>query len=476
MDEVNSCFEGLTKEQTDAIIEGTKLPIKGAHVMLSYKMKMWDGKESFFTDDGFCYLAMIPDILKILEKEFKIKKDKIEFIDERLPFPYDDSDVEIVDEAFLKNEFGFDLYDYQVEAINKAVSQKKAMMEISTSGGKSLICIGICKVLNKKIKIFIATPSDYLTNQFVESFEKTDLRYINLSKVKPKDREKAIEENDFIILSHKLLLNVSNIIDDKQYGIIYDEGHLFGDKMSDAFRMEMRNFPVRILMTGTLPPDKQKLEKIKNSIGGEKIINVRAREIIDMGIASHIDITIIGTNDKTIKEESTDSEMWEWDIELEYLTTNVKRVDAIARYIQSLPKKNTLIVCRPEFGSRLSKFFNNRMIQDETKTETREEWLKEFETRDDDYYLCASFGTTATGISINNIQRVISIDAGNYQEVIKQTIGRGMRKDGKSNECEYIDIYADTKIGNKQMKKREKLYKSEEHPIKNLGSIIKIGE
>lgn len=249
--------------------------------------------------------------------------------------------------------------------------------------------------------------------------------------------------------------------------------HVFGEVTAEIFREELRNCPMRIGLTGTLPPDKQKRQKILAHLGGEPLIKVSAKEMTDKKIVSKASIEMITTSHPYMVEMS-DSGLWDWEAEFNYFISHDERLDAIAKYIHSLPETNTLILCHAQAGDILGKYFGDRMIRDETPDALRKQWFGEFDESNEAYYLCASFQTSGTGVSINNIQRVVLLDIGKTETTILQCIGRGMRLDGKTNEVDIIDISADTKYASRHRKERIKLYKREKFEYNESDNRIKI--
>jgi superfamily II DNA or RNA helicase len=248
--------------------------------------------------------------------------------------------------------------------------------------------------------------------------------------------------------------------------------HTFGPQTASVFRTELRNCPIRIGLTGTIPSDKLKAATIKCHLNGDRLLRVRPKELIDRGYASSTNIKVVKTEHHEVEQLSNEKE-WEWMNEENYILNNQARLTAIAEYIQSLPLKNTMILCHAQAGTFLADFFGGKMIRDETPNETRNKYLAGFD-ESDEYYLPCSFQTTGTGVSINNIQRTVLVDVGKNEIAVLQGIGRGMRLDGKDNQIEVVDISANTKYSKRHRKERLKIYKREEFPFIEQEELIPI--
>jgi type I site-specific restriction endonuclease len=83
--------------------------------------------------------------------------------------------------------------------------------------------------------------------------------------------------------------------------------------------------------------------------------------------------------------------------------------------------------------------------------------------------LVASFGTFSTGISINALNNVVFVESYKSEVIIKQSIGRGMRKDKDKDVVyivDFVDNFAIDGYDNYTLKhayEREQIYKHEKY-------------
>lgn len=472
VDEVNAFFDGLSSRQIDYIIDKTKIFDQAARQTAAYKLGHDDGYRSFFGRDGLFFQYMIPKVLDLLEG-IGVNLDDIELVDEREANGIDFSSVNHVDDFFLMEEIGFPLRSHQKEAINAVITEMKGIIDHSTSSGKSATTLGISKAFDGVLKTMVIVPSEQLSKQTFEYYEKSELNAIRLhAGIKGKKREEAFEKYDHIIITNKLLLNCLDYVKDKPFFLMIDEIHsYFGEQFTNALRIELANCPGRIGLTGTVPRDKLKRESIHCHLGGSTISKLQASELISKKQAATLNISMVTTSHPEMKEISKEW-TWEWEMERNYITTHKQRLHAIADFIKSLPKKNTLVLCYAHAGKILSHHFDGRMISEETPVETRDEWVSVFDNRDDAIVL-GSWGCVATGLSRNRIFRVILVDP-SKNSAVQQSIGRGLRLDGEVNHVEVIDIGADTKYAVKHRQERMKIYKSEKFPFEDSGIVINV--
>lgn len=473
LDEVNCYVEGLTDLQTEYIIEKTKIPIPGAFMTAEVKTGNSDGKESLFREDGLTFQYMLPQVLEILEDDLEVDPNSIDFVDERLDMGH--LPTEPVDADYVKEETGFSMRKHQLDAVNIAIQERMGVLNAAVNAGKTAFCLAMSKYFDPYLRSIILVPTEYLVNQTYDAYKPSDLNVKAITKkIKPKDRAKAISGARHIIMTTKLFLNCKEMFDGEPMVLLYDEGHKMGEQTMDAVRYEMRNCPIRISMTGSFPKEKLKAEKIKAHMGGDIFKKVTMAYLVDKGYSSKTTIEMVQVHHQKI-EELSQGKMWDWESESQYLTSHRGRVEAIAEYLKGLTPTNTLVLCHPGLGRQLCEYFDGRMITDETHDETRREWFEDFDSNDDTI-LHASFGTAATGISVNRIFRIVAIDVGKNETYIVQGIGRGMRLDGEKNEIEVIDISSNSKYSERHRKDRIKIYKREKLPFRESEDSIIIQE
>lgn len=476
LDEINCVFVGLTSKEIGYVRQKTKIFDQKAKQTAAYKLGHDDGYRTFFNEEGFFFQWMIPHVIDILE-ECGTPLDSVQVIDDRVANEIDLENIETVNEFFLMEEVGFTLRDSQVNAINAAINHRKGIISHATSAGKTFAMLGIAKAFDQRLKTITIVPSEQLATQTFEVYDKSDLSVIQLkSSIKGKKRQKAFEEYDHIIITNKLLLNCLGYVEDKPYGLIVDEiHHYFGECFTDAMQQQLSACPVRIGLTGTMPQDKLKRERILCHIGNKEIDTLKPKELINKRQAATLNITMYTTVDKQTADLSKGSD-WEWENERLYITTHTSRIAAIAEFIRNLDPMNTLVLGYANAVKLMADHFNDDVIVDETPVNKREEMVDRFDTMTD-AIVFGSFNTVATGISKNKIYRVIIVDAGKNLTTIMQSIGRGLRIDNEKHHLEVIDISADTKFSVNHRKERKKIYKRESYPFSDdEENIIRIDE
>lgn len=350
------------------------------------------------------------------------------------------------------------------------------------------ISVALSKYFNQLgLTGLIIVPNVKLANQTLESYQQFGIDAMVIgTKIKTnKERLELFSKHKNIIITSSLLNNLIKHLDEINdpdffnkipLMILYDEVHIFGETMFDAFKFNLCTAPVRVGMTGTLPKDKLKCAKIFGSIGGGELSRVSVKELQEKGYASNFTIEFVVLEDEQVDEFATRDMVkvnaWNWTKEERYYGME-KRAEPIVNFISSLEPMNTLVLCRPELGQHMAKLLGTICIDKDVPNETRDELFNKFSKKGEEIVV-ASFDTSATGISQNYIHRVILVDSGKDETNVLQGIGRGIRLDGETNKCHIIDISANTLYAIEHRKERKKIYKREKFSFSPTEQRIKV--
>lgn len=471
-DFLNYSIDGLTDLQLRKIQNATGISVKGAFMQAAFKAGIWDGKSSFINDDGVGLVRNLPDVLDALENIRDIDLDSVDFEDLR---ELKQLELPEIDSEWLKDEVGYSLYDYQEKAINSVLrlthdmSCEGGIIKLATNSGKSVTALGISKAFDGHLKTLVIVPSTNLVTQTFRDYQKADIASaMILSKMSEKQRVETVRKFDHIIVTSSLFLNIHEHFKEEEWVLIYDEVHLFGDKMILAIRESLAHCQYRVGLTATMPAEKKDFYKdalIRHHFGDD-LVSVTQSELINRGISSNINIDCI-TVSTPIDVMSHTEKGWDWDKEVFYYDNNAIRFEAIMEQVKLESGGNTLILCQPALGEVLAEHMEIGFVNEATHSDLRQEWYDTF-AKSTEYSLAATFGCASTGLSINNIQTLILIEIGADRTRIMQSIGRGLRLDGDKNHIRVVDISSDTKYARRHRKERERIYVEEGFEYKLL--------
>ena len=169
-----------------------------------------------------------------------------------------------------------------------------------------------------------------------------------------------------------------------------------------------------------------------------------------------------------------------YNIEKKLVIESEKRLNYVVDFI-SKTSKNSLVLfqsVKDEYGkqiwNRLREITHGKeafYVDGDTDENLREEYKTRMSTGENKV-LVATFGTFATGISINNLHNIFLVESYKSEVLIKQSLGRGMRKmEGKEkvNIIDFVDDFSSSKYVNYLMKHgdaRIQIYKNEHFQYK----------
>jgi superfamily II DNA or RNA helicase len=247
----------------------------------------------------------------------------------------------------------------------------------------------------------------------------------------------------------------------------------------------------RFGVSGTFPLDDSCEILTIQSVLGPKITEVSADELKKKGIITPMDIRVVllNHNDSQFAEnlkivrKGGDGKA-AFDFEKRYIHQSDKRLDFIKKLIDKCTNNTLLLFHTIENGQRIFNKLTEEIkdkefyyIDGEISGRKREEIKKQMEVTDGQVRVSvASFGTLSTGVSINAIFNVIFADSFKSEQIIIQSIGRGLRlhsdKD-KVNIFDLVDVFEKEDHNNalfRHYKEREGFYIKRKYPFK----IIKI--
>ena len=170
--EVYIILSELTDSERQELSEFFTFEVPGAKFMPQFKNRMWDGKIRLFSPaTGEIYLGLLPYI-----KKFCASNTIPYIIEEGVE---DDRDINRKDVGnYIKSlkpksqGKSLKIRDYQVEAVQLAISRNRALLVSPTASGKSLIIYSLVRYYQmKELKTLILVPTTSLVEQMYTDFE-----------------------------------------------------------------------------------------------------------------------------------------------------------------------------------------------------------------------------------------------------------------------------------------------------------------
>jgi superfamily II DNA or RNA helicase len=465
-DEVNVKFENLSLEHRKHLSNKFKFEIPYARHLPAVKLGRWDGKVSFFGLGGNTYLALVGQILPILEDAGVY----VELEDQRTPHNFE---FKLIDQNYLstinwpKNHpcagQPIVLRDYQVETINKFLENPQCIQEIATGAGKTIITAALCKLVENYGRTLTIVPNKSLVTQTEDDFLACNLDV----GVYYGDRKELGRQNTIATWQSLNVLEKKSRDDETTAfleaieninTIIVDEVHMAkADVLKRMLTGPFARCGIRWGLTGTVPKADYEFYGLKCSIG-EVANKIAAKELQDKGVLAQCNVNVLQTQDHP--------EFKNYQEELKWLTTDETRMSWIAKTIEDIAATgNTMIlVDRISAGELLEKKIPDSVfISGSTKNTERKEHYDEVSTAQHKVII-ATYGVASVGINIPRIFNLVLIEPGKSFVRVIQSIGRGIRKAEDKDHVNIWDITSSCKFAKRHLGQRKKFYKEANYP------------
>ncbi len=488
---ITSCTQ---TEYEQLVLDYTRRP-DGYRFNPLYKKKLWDGYIKYISGANIP-LGSYEYLKSICEKHnFELSINGIEKLW--------DNDITLDDFTQWCGEF-FDgeiqPREYQIEAAFNILKYRLSISELTTGGGKTLVCFMVFAYLYdmQKIhgKILMVVPSVQLVLQGYKDF--TDY---NNSKLPLKvgcvcDGQTLKGDENIIVGTYQSL--VKFVEDDPDFYkivevVVVDETHKLPAKSIKTIMEQLWHCDYRFGVTGTLPKETSAEYLTLLTYLGPKVTDIKAKELQEKGYISTckiVQIMLDYTSDETKESfanatkhlrnasKGTDA----FTLEKNFIIENEKRFQYIIGLARRCTKNTLILFHHIDYGKRiygklkeLEPKRNIYYIDGATAKETREKIIAEMNKANDGSLLIASYQTLSTGVSCNQISNVVFTESYKSLFMVIQSIGRALRlkdkNDTSKNKATIIDLVDDFRIGSYSnytylhALERRKLYRQYEYPL-----------
>ena len=450
----------------------------------TYKNGLWDGNIEFIKG-RYIPATSYKYLFEMCEQYgFNCEIDNLDLIlDNNIDY---DEFKAWVDDLFADNEIKPRYY--QIDTAYKMLKYRRCMAQLATSAGKTLIAFIVFSYLiqvKKVRRIMMIVPRIDLVLQPNGDFNKYNSgNKIDLRIQMVYSGSKPTADANIYIGTYQSLRNECSEFFTQFDAVLSDECHTATNSSTIKIMQECK-FPYRFGLSGTIPGTKfaDGLTLISNF--GPIIVDIKAKQLQDEGFISNCKINQLRfdytserqkENFKNAKKElvkvGKGSEMYQ--LENKFVNESERRFDMVVKLL-SKTNKNTMVLFKDrEYGKRIFKWLKENTtkmiyyIDGEIDKKVREEIRKRMEIKND-VVLVASFGTSSTGISINNIFNIFFVSSYKSISTVLQSIGRGLRKDEKIGKTfvKIFDISDDLYSGCYEMahaRERIKIYEEQGFP------------
>ena len=418
--------------------------VPGYKFMPAYRNKMWDGKIRLYNrNTGELPAGLFHHLVQFSRSREYI----IEQIESPYGLPYEKQDVDIGDLTSLISSLclPFNPRDYQLEAVQRGLERKRAILLSPTGSGKSLIIYILLSwfLSRNKSKVLVIVPTTSLVEQMSSDFVSYGMPEQLAHKIysgKDKDTDCPI-----IISTWQSIYKLQKSWF-KQFGAVFgDECHGFKSKSLTSIMNKCEEAEYRFGTTGTLDGT-QTHELVLQGLFGRTFKVTTTRELQDNDTLAQLEIKriVLDYAEKVRKEFGKRA----YQDEIDYIVQFDKRNKFISNLALDM-KGNTLVLYnyvekhgKPLFNLIEQKAAEGRRIffvSGGTAAADREA-IRGIVEKQNDAIIVASLGTFSTGINIRNLHNIIFASPSKSQIRVLQSIGRGLRKSDNNEETKLYDV------------------------------------
>ena len=504
--ELNSVREFFTKEPDNSWVVKKKNP-------------WFETETSFLNNFGMLPIGLWTELvryayLKNVRLDFDPKINEI-LQDTKIEFNTFKYYVDgLFEKAVDENGNSVEMRSDQLEGVFKLLKFRKACVEVTTSGGKTLMSYILFKFLRdvKQVKkTLYIVPNKNLAVQSYEKYDKYEdwvqgsHNYLPayLCGDMPKKQREKVPNADVLFATYQSLANIKeNEFFDKFDSVIVDECHHSRATTIKKILKRCHNTKYVFGMTGTFPKEDSFDRFVIESFIGPLVFKLTAFELINvhkaatpiyvintyLNYASESEKKMLYESRKMKDKDDVGTGMRLLEQEMMFVNKNYNRMKYICDLV-SKSKQNTLVLFNEVkdskgYGRKIFEYLKENTdktvfyADGHTDAKTRDYYNKRMDEDETcNTVIVGSQGTYSEGIDIANIGIIILAESFKSENILRQSIGRGMRL-GNKEKVVMFDIIDDLRYGEdgdkdwlrnnylwKQHLERTKAYKEHQFPV-----------
>lgn len=450
------------------------------------KKGWWSGKISYFKSNRYLPAGLWHEVVEVCKQynyEINIKGIERKF----------DRDIDKDEFAAWVEEKWSNCErkprDYQIETAYQIIRYKSCLAELATSAGKTLISFMVIAYLletRKSKKILMIVPTVDLVVQSSEDFYEYNSESLNMKlQIQQIFAGSVIRDGANIVVGTYQSL----VKKDKSYFeafdcVIVDETHKAKSASIKTILEKCDSADRRFGLSGTIPKPGTLDRLTIMAYTGPIITSIRADYLMEKGHITPCEVFAIEMNYasqevrdgfRTLHQRSEEDRKKLLNLEQNFAIQSEARLEFITDMILKNHKNSLVLFYRIDYGNKLYEKLrqktNRRVLYidggvDKELRELHKENLEEGEQK----ILIASYGTFSTGINVKNIHTIYLTESFKSEVIIRQSIGRGLRKHDTKKKLVVIDFVDDYRIGkfNNYLYKhglaRQEIYREQNFP------------
>ena len=428
------------------------------------KKKVWDGNVSFVKRNKIP-AGLWKEILDICKDyDFPVTLNNITDI----------FDTEIKEDNFrlwvtsiFEKHPDFKPREYQIDAAFKILKYRRCLAELATSAGKTLISFMVVAYmmdkLNKK-KILMIVPNVNLVLQATGDFDEYNKCGIPLKTQQIYAGAKIRNSSNLVIGTYQSLVKKDEDYFSQFDAVFVDETHKAKAASIQKIMDKCWHCDFRFGLSGTIPKKGTVNRLSLMSAMGPLVTQVKANQLQQEGFIASCKVIQLHMDYATPAQKESFSFLSKnpqdrqklFGLEQNFINQCDKRLDFVCQVIKKSTNNSLVLFHKIAYGEKiyqkLRKITDKKVyyVDGSVNVDIREEFKSRME-KNDDVIIVASYGTFSTGISIKNIHNIFFTESFKSEVIIRQSIGRGLRKHSSKDVVKIYDFIDDFR------------YKAEDH-------------
>lgn len=448
------------------IDSATSVTVPGYKYMKQFQQGSWDGRRRLFSRRTKRFPSgLVPRVSRILREH------NIEF---ELKLPDEPGEISLYKKPTAPKT---SLRPYQQEALDRALNEKRGIIEIATGGGKTLLAAHIIHHLSRPAVFFVHTKD--LLYQTIETLQRelgvkpgqagdgrVDLQPVTVATVQTSVRAfdlkldtspdgEPLPSDEHV--GNEKLATLRDYLKDVNVAI-FDECHHLPTDSSYGLANELVNAHWRYGLSAT-PYRADRMELLMEAALGPKLYSARASSLIEQGYLVPPRIQIKTVPSLTVRHFKPEySEIYSI-----YVVENRRRNKIIAETASEMieqGKSVLVLVNQVRHGQILARLMPGApLLHGGTPSDERQKILNELRSKVTPVVIATTLADE--GIDVPTLDCVIVAGAGKSPTRAFQRIGRALRRAPGKKYATIIDFLDDAPFLREHASDRLELYKTE---------------
>ncbi|QGZ15774.1 DNA helicase [Acinetobacter phage vB_AbaM_Apostate] len=424
--------------------------VDGYQFSPKYVYGTWDGRLKMLGTDGLLPFGLLGQVVKFAQNNMlsiAIHPD----VSAKTEMTRDAFNDWISSKTYYSGSEEIFPYWYQLNAVYEAIVNKRRILNLPTSAGKSLIQALLSKYVieTSDRSVLILVPTTSLVTQMKDDF--VDYRLFEedeIAEVRSGKRQKheriVISTWQSAIKKPKEWFNQFNML-------LCDEMHLAIGKSISEIINKLNYCEFKIGLSGSLRDGKANLMQYIG-LFGEIYSPVSTKDLMNAGQVSQLRINALFL--KYPETVSNAMAKHDYATEVKFITSLTKRTQWISNLSLRLAKRseNVFVMFKNiEHGKAIYDNIKSSghehvyYVSGEVSSDERTH-LKKMAEEHTGVIIIASYGVFSTGISVKNLHHVVLAHGVKSKVIVLQTIGRVLRKHSSKKVAQIWDLIDDMSI------------------------------